>query len=946
MLVRTYGRRRGAGAGASSSSDLDSDCEELELPSSSPLLLQNFSQSQESANPKLLSYLSQFSSQDSSPWSLDPESASRLETASLMEAQELGEMMAHTDEVDFAIDGLRPGKPVRIRRASLVSLLNVCATPRQRQLLRAHGLSQRIIDALLSLNFDDPPCTIAASALFYLLASDVHDDHLLDSPSCIKFLLKLINPPKNSSDAKGPSVGSKLIGLSRIKLATNSSKGESDSSSREIMSKVEEVLLNCKEIKPINGDFEGLEKRPELSSKWIALLTMEKACISAVSLEETTDTMRRIGSSFKERLRELGGLDAIFSVLTNCHSTLEKCKKDNSLSVAPLKDVSILQSVLLLMKCFKIMENATFLSKDNQECLLKMSKGFSSEGSNRSFVGVVLSVIKHLSDLSLIECTYPLDSKEPKSSEIHAKENHRGSNGAASSSLTNYNSEQHKESKSKETAKFPSEKYKKCSSQSKISLAGCPSSISCNGPLGRSFGDRFKKVKSNAGPTKPNSNSNKISDSIKSLSIGRNPGGVLHKRPRVSDENKSSIEVFDQFEFDEDDVGNSGADSQKSSQELRKRSRVSGNTKTTPRICEKNAKSSGAFLEKSSKEIVEVIDLDGDDLETSKACSQKNPSKKLCKRPPKVSRNSERESGIDELDPFEFDANCSEPSKWDLLNLKEEQYQRDRKNMRVEFDLAIITTNGSSQSVNESSQSQSQSMSQPSAVEDSNLLEDCLLAAVKVLMNLTNDNPTGCQQIGGCGGLDIMASLIIKHFPMFDDSNAQAKENNNRQLRDHELDLLVAILGLLVNLVEKDSRNRLRLASARVSVSLGGKNERQEAKRDLIPLFCSIFMTNQSSGDPSEEKEIVALDNEDYLLQGEKEAEKMIVEAYSALLLAFLSTESMDVREAIASCLPNNNLKSLVPVLERFVAFHLSLNMISPETHSVVTKVIESCKRP
>lgn len=32
-------------------------------------------------------------------------------------------------------------------------------------------------------------------------------------------------------------------------------------------------------------------------------------------------------------------------------------------------------------------------------------------------------------------------------------------------------------------------------------------------------------------------------------------------------------------------------------------------------------------------------------------------------------------------------------------------------------------------------------------------------------------------------------------------------------------------------------------------------------------------------------------DAEDALLQGEKEAEKMIVEAYSALLLAFLSTE-------------------------------------------------------
>lgn len=84
------------------------------------------------------------------------------------------------------------------------------------------------------------------------------------------------------------------------------------------------------------------------------------------------------------------------------------------------------------------------------------------------------------------------------------------------------------------------------------------------------------------------------------------------------------------------------------------------------------------------------------------------------------------------------------------------------------------------------------------------------------------------------------------------------------------------------------------------------------------------------------------------LLEGEKEAEMMIVEAYAALLLAFLSTErclfflsflfsirvefteinnlfiiihinSMSTRAVIAECLPNHNLGILVPVLERFV---------------------------
>lgn len=44
--------------------------------------------------------------------------------------------------------------------------------------------------------------------------------------------------------------------------------------------------------------------------------------------------------------------------------------KSNSPSASALKDSAVLQSITLLLKCFKIMENATFLSKDNQASVL------------------------------------------------------------------------------------------------------------------------------------------------------------------------------------------------------------------------------------------------------------------------------------------------------------------------------------------------------------------------------------------------------------------------------------------------------------------------------------------------------------------------------------------------------------------------------------------------
>lgn len=57
-----------------------------------------------------------------------------------------------------------------------------------------------------------------------------------------------------------------------------------DSSSSLIFSKVMEILVSCKEIRTRHGDINGI-MRPELDSKWISLLTIEKACLSTVSLE-------------------------------------------------------------------------------------------------------------------------------------------------------------------------------------------------------------------------------------------------------------------------------------------------------------------------------------------------------------------------------------------------------------------------------------------------------------------------------------------------------------------------------------------------------------------------------------------------------------------------------------------------------------------------------------
>lgn len=106
--------------------------------------------------------------------------------------------------------------------------------------------------------------------------------------------------------------------------------------------------------------------------------------------------------------------------------SLQGWSKKSSQSILESKDNTAIESLVLLLKCLKIMENATFLSTDNQvtsiylpvvDCLsvslnswmlsslpvlfqnhlLQMKGKFDSLNSPRSFTKLILSVIKILS---------------------------------------------------------------------------------------------------------------------------------------------------------------------------------------------------------------------------------------------------------------------------------------------------------------------------------------------------------------------------------------------------------------------------------------------------------------------------------------------------------------------------------------------------------------------
>lgn len=127
--------------------------------------------------------------------------------------------------------------------------------------------------------------------LLAMLLFQGQDDHLLESPGCVQFLIKLLRPIVSTAiEDKAPKFGSKLLSLRQNDGMLKNTMRRLDSSSVAVFSKVQEILVNCKELKTTCQNGSGVE-RPELCPKWLALLTMEKACLSAISLDGILNNM-------------------------------------------------------------------------------------------------------------------------------------------------------------------------------------------------------------------------------------------------------------------------------------------------------------------------------------------------------------------------------------------------------------------------------------------------------------------------------------------------------------------------------------------------------------------------------------------------------------------------------------------------------------------------------
>ena len=130
---------------------------------------------------------------------------------------------------------------------------------------------------------------VCISVLIFLLCLKGQDEDFLDSPDCIRFLLKLMGPSRPPIQKEKLSlVGSRLLALGSIPKPNKAEPLSTDSDHGGIVDKVKQLLSITKGWRDgimTSNDHCASFPAEALSSEWLVLLTLEKACLSTVVLE-------------------------------------------------------------------------------------------------------------------------------------------------------------------------------------------------------------------------------------------------------------------------------------------------------------------------------------------------------------------------------------------------------------------------------------------------------------------------------------------------------------------------------------------------------------------------------------------------------------------------------------------------------------------------------------
>ena len=159
--------------------------------------------------------------------------------------------------------------------------------------------------------------------------------------------------------------------------------------------------------------------------------------------------------------------------------------------------------------------------------------------------------------------------------------------------------------------------------------------------------------------------------------------------------------------------------------------------------------------------------------------------------------------------------------------------------------------------------------------------------------------------------------------------------------------LLNATLVLLVNIVEADAESATTLQNC--SVKLPGSSETSISFVDALAVLYLQAVDAEEANDEAEAEATHVTAEMIKSMSSKNTGEDLILQAYSGLLLAFLIEGQpalrADVVSRFASTLHQGDgeprLKPLADTLERFHAFHESVNTLSAKSSERLERVVK-----
>ena len=202
-------------------------------------------------------------------------------------------------------------------------------------------------------------------------------------------------------------------------------------------------------------------------------------------------------------------------------------------------------------------------------------------------------------------------------------------------------------------------------------------------------------------------------------------------------------------------------------------------------------------------------------------------------------------------------------------------------------------------------------------------LRECLGPTLNVLVNLTEDSRACCEALRSSTDFCGLARMVADYH---------YSRGQDRSLED----LVNLVLGILINLSEKDLGTRQKLRALPMASFCDHEDSqiRGLGKTFVDFVFVAANLGDQAQGQDTEAQGEVTLE---MLNSSGGGGQKSICQTYCAILLAFLVAGDKALQKSTARLLPGCTLKPLIAKVRNFLDFLTSMSALTEKQKDVLT---------